>query len=776
MKKILSIIGFFCVSNSMAQIIEDFSLSEIGASYSSGAFCTNSSICWHYVNARGNQQTTENKNKAISFSKAADACLYSDTIPYGISQLSFQYEQALSSNCDASVYINDSLVGTITTYDQKGVTNIFSFSSDNYQEAAVVKIRQNNASSGQLTIDDIRITYAKTPFMATGMNCSEHEFIVSFSHKLSDGSVRSLPYNCIDSQEIKDGEIHCKLIPGLCGKIIFFIENCRDTADRLCNDTMYTHTFFSPIERGMLTITEIMADPSPSVGLPEYEYIEVCNLSNCLIQCNELTIFIGATKLASFDKELAPGEHLCIAPTKMQDYITDSSHIVFIKNFPSIANDGDVLALYSGTEIIASVPFSKSWYQDYFKENGGWALEKKDFTNMSEVAENWGASIDKRGGTPGAVNAIATTVADVTKPEILSIHVINDSTIDIAFSENLVLTETNCEIPTRKIQLIIPQNNSLSNWRIITSDPLIRDTEYTFYCKGTDFADNPFERQETIFAHTDSILMRNTFIINEILFNPKTGHSDFIELYNNSESYYDASELFLSNGDDYVQISSAFTLIPPHSYIVVSPEADILQTNANCDALFFTAPLPTFPDEEGTVMILNKWGECIDSVQYSETWHSDFLDDTEGVSLERMDFSAVATQKTSWFSASESSGFATPGCRNSHYRSNTSDKNIQIASESVSPDGDGEDDELIIYCHDIPEGTFCTVRIFTSHGRFVSQIANNQLLATEDCLRWNCTDISGRLVPRGVYIVQIEGKLQGKKGWSLRKDIAVLRK
>ncbi|HPM13354.1 MAG TPA: hypothetical protein PK734_07675, partial [Bacteroidales bacterium] len=101
---------FFSVNG---QKIEDFSNAKLSSSYTTGRFIGIDSIAWNYVNARGGQTTTANKNAAISLHKSIQSCIFSDTIVYGIRSLQFQYEQELTSNCDASVWINDSCIGQL---------------------------------------------------------------------------------------------------------------------------------------------------------------------------------------------------------------------------------------------------------------------------------------------------------------------------------------------------------------------------------------------------------------------------------------------------------------------------------------------------------------------------------------------------------------------------------------------------------------------------------------------------------------------------------------
>ena len=75
MKKIFVSLLFFYVNLTYAQIFERFTDSGIASSYTNGSFVGDGNVRWNYVQARGNQQTTENGDKAVSLNKAADACI-----------------------------------------------------------------------------------------------------------------------------------------------------------------------------------------------------------------------------------------------------------------------------------------------------------------------------------------------------------------------------------------------------------------------------------------------------------------------------------------------------------------------------------------------------------------------------------------------------------------------------------------------------------------------------------------------------------------------------
>ncbi len=779
MKKVFSLVAFLCVTIVMyAQVVEQFTNSNIGNSYSSGTFVGDGNIVWNYVNARGNQKTTTNNDKAISLNKAADACLFSDTITKGIKVLKFQYEQELTANCDASVFINDSCVGVLKTDNEADVTKFFSYSSQNFPENAVIRIQQNSAASGQLTIDDIYIEYAKTPFVCLSVNLGD-TISACYSHKLSSYKVETIPENALKSTFINGNCVCALLQENLCGSVSVCFKDVVDTAFATLSDTTLSIDFFSIPSINDVVFTEIMADPSPVVGLPEFEYVEMYNNSDCAVQCSDLQIVIGTNAVKLPQKVFDSQTYLTIISSKAKSYIQDTSNYLFLDNFPAITNAGQTITLLYNNELISSVTFSDSWYGDKFKADGGWSLEKIDIENVSETKGNWLAANNRLGGSPGKGNSVSKENNDIISPEILSIQIVSDTTVFIQFSENINKSVfESVHFQDNEIVKIEPKDFSLSKYQITTKNYFQHNQSYNidFLQNCTDFAGNQFVTTDFNFAITDSIIQRNSIVINEILFNPLSGNSDFVELYNNSNSYFDLSQLYVSNGIDFTRVSEIFLLFAPHTYALISPDADIYKTSSAYEnSLFISSKLPTFPDDEGLVMLVNKWEEVIDSVAYSEKWHSSYISDVDGVSLERIDFSLPSEFASTWFSAAESVGFSTPAYENSQYKQKNFHSGISLESDVVTPNGDGDCDELLVLFGETDLGTMCNVRIFSTSGRWLRQIANNQLLGENDIIRWDCTNSNGNLLPSGIYLVHIELLKNGKKIHSEKIGFTILR-
>jgi len=71
-------------------------------------------------------------------------------------------------------------------------------------------------------------------------------------------------------------------------------------------------------------------------------------------------------------------------------------------------------------EIINELTYSPDWYNDANKESGGWSLERIDPLNICNQEQNWHASTNYIGGTPGSINSVFASNPDNVAPKLIS--------------------------------------------------------------------------------------------------------------------------------------------------------------------------------------------------------------------------------------------------------------------------------------------------------------------------------------------------------------------
>jgi len=264
------------------------------------------------------------------------------------------------------------------------------------------------------------------------------------------------------------------------------------------------------------------------------------------------------------------------------------------------------------------------------------------------------------------------------------------------------------------------------------------------------------------------------FIINEILFNPRSNAFDYVEFYNNSNKIFDASKLYIANRNSSGVISSIKVLsavpfyIFPGDYIVETEDADNLSLQylvKNPDHVLLISSPPSFPDDEGTVIALNFQGNVVDEVKYKDDWHFKLIDNAEGVALERIDPAGVSQDAANWTSAASTSGYGTPTYKNSQYKLLSSiNAVIAVTPKVFSPDNDGRDDIATIQYKVAEPGYIANITIFDASGRPVRNLVRNGTLGLEGYWNWDGLDDKGLKLPIGTYIVFTEiFNLQGKK-------------
>ena len=110
-----------------------------------------------------------------------------------------------------------------------------------------------------------------------------------------------------------------------------------------------------------------------------------------------------------------------------------------------------------------------------------------------------------------------------------------------------------------------------------------------------------------------------------------------------------------------------------------------------------------------------------------------------------------------WHSASESSGWGTPGMINSQYFNNgNSQELLAVVNPVFSPDNDGyEDVAQFSYKLNI-SGTVGNAVIYDNKGRLIKKILSNELLSTEGTITWDGTMDNGEKARVGIYMIYFE--------------------
>ncbi|HEY2722295.1 MAG TPA: lamin tail domain-containing protein, partial [Chitinophagaceae bacterium] len=533
--------------------------------------------------------------------------------------------------------------------------------------------------------------------------------------------------------------------------------------------------------RYSIVIDEIMADPAPQVGLPGNEWIELKNISTLPLNLGGWHLANASAQTGSFpDFTLQPDSFLLVCSSNAAPTMSAFGNTISVAKFPSLDNDGDLLILSDENgNVIDAVDYSNLWYQNELKKEGGWTLEMIDTKNPCGGSSNWKASIAPTGGTPGIRNSVDAIITDEKAPGLKYTFLIDSMTIVAVFDKAIDSLEGSTS-----------NNYSLSGNLLILSATLLPPLFNTTQLKlGTPLAPNivyVLTANNIVDCHNNAIgannmarvglpaeALQSDIVINEILFNPKPNDFDYVEFYNRSNKILDASRLFCANRNSNGDIASIEQIFPtpfyifPGDYIVVTENSASLAMNyliKNPEAVIEMTSLPSYPDDEGNVILLNGQGEIVDEVNYFKDWQFKLIDDPAGVALERIDPGGASQDESNWHSAAATAGYGTPGYQNSQFKQTQAiNATIGIHPKIFSPDNDGHDDVTSVLYKVSEQGYIANVTIFNAEGRPVRYLARNEILGLAGQWKWDGLDEKGNKLTIGAYIIYTEiFNLRGK--------------
>lgn len=527
---------------------------------------------------------------------------------------------------------------------------------------------------------------------------------------------------------------------------------------------------------GDLVITEIMCDPSGAPSLPEAEYLEIYNRSNKYITTNGLQIKDASTIAYLPLDTLHPNTFYvyCSSANAVLLEQQQINNICGLSTFPTLNNDGDQIELRNNFTKLDQVYYDASWYHNSQKESGGWSIERIDANFLCNNSDNWQASNDVRGGSPGSENSVVGVFLDDKAPSLIHITLVDSSTLVLHFDEGMdqeqMKDETNYFVEGKSMigsAFHIDENDEKN---VIVSLPWIiqKGIIYSLQLSENfkDCAGNNISENRSAKFGIASALNSTSLIINEILFNPIGDGKDFLEIYNPTNEIYNFKDLIIANADittlqieTQVEAFKSDRLFFPGDYIALTESTENISSTYRVfdSRKIIQTDLPSFNDDEGIAILADKSLVEVDRFQYNEKMHFSLLNETEGISLERISSSIPTAMNSNWHSASSASGYATPGAKNSQDYSQVENP-FEFWMEPLlfSPDNDGYHDVLAINIATDKAGFFGTVKVYNEDGNPVKTLLQQELLGTNSLLIWDGTNDETVKMPIGIYVVWAE--------------------
>jgi hypothetical protein len=511
---------------------------------------------------------------------------------------------------------------------------------------------------------------------------------------------------------------------------------------------------------GDVIINEFMCDPSPTVGMPEVEYIEVYNKSSKFFDLSGWKIGDASSDGAIQSGWLYPGTYRILCATSNVDTFNTITGIG-VTSFPSLNNTGDDIVLKDANGVeLDRISYTDAWYKDINKADGGFSIERINPNDPCSAEDNWRATESSMGGTPELVNSVFDDTPDTAPPTISQLIALPPNYLEVHFSEGMdstLLANANFMVnPLLNLQAVYVLGPHPTTVTLQYADNFEPSKTYQFFVENVADCWVNSASLSGVFSLPESAAPGDV-VINEILFDPYTGGYDWIEVFNTSNKVIDLKDWQLANFDDdtianFKNVNSHFYL-QPNSYAVLGKDSAFVLQNypAVVPGTFVYCETPSFNIDSSTVYLL-QGNAVMDAVSYTEDWHFKLLDETDGVSLERIDPSGISNDSFNWHSAAEAIGFGTPGGKNSQYYPVVTNGEFHFNSLTVSPDSDGFEDVLQVSYELSEPGLLGTFTIYDDRGRAIRTLFQNELLASSGSFTWDGTTENQVKASIGPYV------------------------
>jgi len=710
-------------------------------------------------------------------------------------------EAFIANNFDLKVKLIRTSAGEWSLYVDETTLNWYhlqtsaTFSQQFSAKAAGIYCKYTIGNSSKFYFDDIYIGPQQTDSIRPRITAcyGEDDFrtvVVSFSEIVDDSGLKPEHYTI---QETNGHPIDCEYLFPDYQKVMLFFPNAfeedrtyqlfvSDVCDLAGNSITDTLVQFHchKIKRNDILIHEIMADPTPTVGLPPVEYVELYNRTEGKLLLDNWKIQLGKTLKTLPEMTLEAHGFVIITADENIEQLSTFCQNIYPLSSLSITDGGQEIILYDNyDEVIHVVKFKNSWHRNGIKREGGWSLEMIDTQNPCAGEENWDSSTDPNGGTPGRANSIAHENSDYKAPVMLSATVLDSNLLRVHFSETIFLPSVlpvfslDHNLNITDIKPVNPYNNALD---LLFDQALQIGTIYQLTICGNicDCAGLYAPDGQSIQFGLDQNPNYKDLIINEILTNPLTNDdADYIEIYNRSSKIIDLKKVKIGSGGGdlpektVIAFNQGYQLFP-QQMVALCKNRKLTeeqyrplypQNLLSCDSL------PAFPNAEGMVHLTDLALQNLDRFQYTEDMHYPMLISTDGVSLERVHYEENTQDANNWKSAAANVGFGTPGYPNSQAAEKLSSEDVlQIKPDIFSPDNDGFEDFAEIYCQFPDAENRVTIAIYHRSGQLIKKLAHNEVCSGEARYLWDGTDENGHLASPDLYIVRMQyWNLSGKK-------------
>lgn len=332
----------------------------------------------------------------------------------------------------------------------------------------------------------------------------------------------------------------------------------------------------------------------------------------------------------------------------------------------ALNNTGDNLVLFNSTGIVIdSLTFTSAWGGS----TGNRSLERISYTAPSVNQTNWGTCISPAGATPNRVNSLTPKPHDLalnritfsrTNPSIGDtlgiIAQIRNRGLNSApsftvsyyddYNRDSIPTPNELNATLNSTAVLNPGDSANYTYNVILDSAGFRQyIAVVTYAPDEDTTNN--KRAAGIEVAGGSTAGR--VLINEIMYSLPFGESDWVELYNNSDSTVNLKNWKVQdNTSTQVVITNSDYFLNPRQYVVIAKDTTVFQKHPGLQSerVILNSNFPALNNTGGDAVIIYKIdGTLSDRVDFLTSWGG------TTTSLERIDINGLSNNSINWTSS-----------------------------------------------------------------------------------------------------------------------------
>ena len=405
---------------------------------------------------------------------------------------------------------------------------------------------------------------------------------------------------------------------------------------------------------GDVVITEVMYDDTVSTDL---EWIEIHNTTAAAIDISDWVLTDGGTYPAPSSEgsirvpagtSLAADAYLVLSKLPIPEFAGEVVCTEFDAAW-TLGNSGDNLALYTadpgGTLIDGSLT---DQYPDLAATNAGYSIEKCDPNatwTSSPAAWHASSNVFALSGryhncTPGAPNS---TCVDDTPPTIVSVTALNNTNVNVLFSEDVEQTSAEFEsayVVDSGVGSPISAVRDGGNLSLVhlSFSPMLNGT-YTMTITGVqDMFGNEVDDSEPF---TVSVTVNpGAVVITEVMYDDTaTTDVEWIEIHNITGTTIDISDWIVTDDSVYPPTTEGYFVVPANT--VIGPDQFLVLATADLDGItgevICAVPDPSaFGNTGDNIALLTAGGGQVVDGSFTVNY-PDLSPGNQGISIEKCD-------------------------------------------------------------------------------------------------------------------------------------------